>query len=126
MVYDLTFDEAMDVLENRIGWVQGENFSKDEFLTIDPTSNRIIRNTVKGNTIGCIQNYCGSQTREIWSDIEHMQEEMRIQKYRFILVLNPDSIRGEGAFSHGECRDRYLWYKQMKKVEKRESKGVDQ
>ena len=43
MVYDLTFDEAMDVLENRIGWVQGENFSKDEFLTIDPTSNRIIR-----------------------------------------------------------------------------------
>ena len=119
MIYDLTFDEAMDVLENRIGWVQGENFSKDEFLTIDPSSNCIIRNTIKANTCpGCIQNYRGSQTREIWSDVEHMQEEMRTQKYRFILVLNPDSIRGEGAFFHGESRYKYLWYKQMKKDRK--------
>ena len=119
MIYDLTFDEAMDVLENRIGWVQGENFSKDEFLTIDPSSNCIIRNTIKAYTCpGCIQNYWGSQTREIWSDVEHMQEEMRTQKYRFILVLNPDSIRGEGVFFHGESRYKYLWYKQIKKDRK--------
>lgn len=28
MVYDLTFKEAIDVLQNKIGLVQGENFVK--------------------------------------------------------------------------------------------------
>ena len=28
MIFDLNFEEAMDVLKNKIGWVQGENFDE--------------------------------------------------------------------------------------------------
>ena len=39
MLYDLTFEEAMDILKNRIGWVQGER------------------------QIGCVFDFWGDQTK---------------------------------------------------------------
>ena len=34
MVFDLTFEEAIDILKNKVGWVQGENFDEHEYFSI--------------------------------------------------------------------------------------------
>lgn len=114
MVFDLTFEEAMDVLKNKIGWVQGENFDEHEYLAIDRSRNIFIRNVVDDRQIGFVFDFYGDQTREIWTDIKFMQDEMKNQKYRFILVLNRDSVKGVGAYSRGNDRNSYLQYKAMK------------
>ena len=44
MIFDLTFEEAVDVLQSRVGWVQGEKFEKDEYLAIDRRTNMFIKN----------------------------------------------------------------------------------
>lgn len=116
MVYDLTFEEAVDVLQSKIGWVQGENFNKDEYLSIDRSKNVFIKNVTDNKHFGRVWDRCCDQTREIYTDIKFMPEEMRKQKYRFILVLNPDSIKGIGVYSKGNSRDSYLMYKRMSKI----------
>ncbi len=118
MVFDLTFEEAMDVLKNRIGWVQGENFDEHEYLTLDRVRNDIIKNVVGDNHRLIWDSYC-DQTREIWTDIKFMQDEMKTQKYRFILVLNEDSVKGVGVYQKGNDRNSYLQYKTMKENRKR-------
>lgn len=114
MVFDLTFEEAMDVLKNKIGWVQGENFDEHEYLAIDRSRNVFIKNVVDDRQIGCVFDFCGNQTREIWTDIKFMRDEMKNQKYRFILVLNRDSVKGVGGYQDGNDRNRYLWYKAIR------------
>lgn len=115
MVYDLTFEEAMDVLKSKIGWVQGENFDEHEYLAIDILRNVFIKNVVDDRQFGCVwDTYNKDQTREIWTDIKFMQDKMKNQKYRFILVLNRDSIKGVGAYQNGNDRNSYLQYKAMK------------
>lgn len=115
MVFDLTFEEAMDILENKIGWVQGENFDEHEYLSIDRSRNIFIKNVVDDREIGLVFDSYGDQTREIWTDIKFMQEEIKNQKYRFILVLNRDSVKGIGAYSRGNDRNSYLTYKALNK-----------
>lgn len=117
MVFDLTFEEAMDILKNRIGWVQGENFDKHEYLTIDKKSGYLIKNVVDDIEIGCIHDYWGDQTREVWTNERAIQDEIKAQKYRFILVLNRDFVKGTGIYQKGKDRNSYLWYKQMKEME---------
>jgi len=112
MVYDLTFEEAIDVLQSKVGLVQGENFNKNEYLSIDRVRGDFIKNVVDDTHL-IVWNKCSDQTREIYTDIKFMPEEMRTQKYRFIFVLNPDAIKGTGAFSKGYSRDSYLIYKRM-------------
>lgn len=114
MVFDLTFEEAMDVLKNRIGWVQGENFDEHEYLALDKVRNVFIKNVVGDKYIGCVFDFLGDQTREIWTDIKFMQDEIKNQKYRFILVLNRDSVKGIGVYQNGDDRNSYLWHKAMK------------
>lgn len=113
MNYDLTFEEAIDVLQSKLGWVQGENFEKDEYLALDRRTNVFIKNFVNDKYVGCVFDTCGDQTREIWTNIKCMQEGMKNQKYRFILVLNRDSVKGEGCYSDGNDRNSYLWHKWM-------------
>lgn len=113
MVFDLTFEEAVDILVNRIGWVQGENFNHDEYMALDRTEGIFIRNTVDGFRL--VHDSCGKQTREIWTDVSFMQDEIKNQKYRFILVLNGDSVKGVGAYSRGNDRNSYLTYKALNK-----------
>jgi len=112
MVFDLTFDEAMDILKNEIGWVQGENFDENEYLTIDRVKNVLIKNVADDRR-------CGYQTKEIWTDKKFIQDEMKTQKYRFILVLNENSVRGVGVYQKGNDRNSYLQYKAMKESRKR-------
>lgn len=107
MVFDLTFEEAMDVLKNKIGWVQGENFDEHEYLAIDRSRNIFIKNVVDDKYNGCVWDFYGDQTREIWTDIKFMQEEIKKQKYRFILVLNRDSVKGVGVYQNGDDRNSY-------------------
>lgn len=119
MVFDLTFEEAMDILKNKIGWVQGENFDEHEYLAIDRLRNIIIKNIVDDKQFGCVwDTYNCDQTREIWTDIKFMQEEIKKQKYRFILVLNRDSVKGVGVYQKGNDRNSYLQYKAMKEKQK--------
>ena len=115
MVYDLTFEEAMDVLHNRIGLVQGEKFNQDEYLSIDRVDKYFIKNVVEDKRLNWWDRF-SNQTREIYTDIKFMPEEMRAQKYRFIFVLNPDAIKGIGAFRNGFSRDSYLMHKSMVKI----------
>lgn len=115
MVFDLTFKEAMDVLKNRLGWVQGENFDKHEYLAIDRRRGFLIKNGVYDDTFGCVFDFWGDQTREVWPDMEFLQNEYKTQRYRFILVLNRDSVKGIGAFSNGNKRDSYLQHKNINK-----------
>lgn len=113
MVYDLTFEEGMDVLRSRLGWVQGENFDEHEYLAIDRKRDIFIKNVVDDSQIGCVFDFYGDQTREAWVNINSMPEEMKTQKYRFILVLNRDSVKGVGVYSKGNSRDSYLRYKRL-------------
>ena len=113
MTYDLTFDEAIDVLQSKIGWVQGENFNKDEYLALDRKRNIFIKNFVNDRQIGCVWDMYGDQTREVWTNTNYMPDDMKNQKYRFILVLNRDSVKGEGSYSGGNDRNSYLWHKRM-------------
>ena len=115
MVFDLTFEEAIDILENKIGWVQGENFDEHEYLSLDRTRNLIIKNVVDDSQLGCVWDCYGKQTREAWSDKKFIQNEIKNQKYRFILVLNRDSVKGVGAYSRGNDRNSYLTYKALNK-----------
>lgn len=115
MVFDLTFEEAMDILENKIGWVQGENFDEHEYLSLDRTRNLIIKNVVDDSQFGCVWDCYGKQTREVWSDKKFIQDEIKNQKCRFILVLNRDSVKGISAYSRGNDRNSYLTYKALNK-----------
>lgn len=63
MLYDLTFEEAMDILKNRIGWVQGERFDEHEYLTIDRRTGYLIKNVVDDRQIGCVFDFWGDQTK---------------------------------------------------------------
>jgi len=119
MVFDLTFDEAMDILKNEIGWIQGEDFDEHEYLAIDRVRNVLIKNVVDDRHFGCVFDFCGDQTREIWTDKKFIQDEMKTQKYRFILVLNRDSVKGVGVYQNGNDRNSYLQYKKMKESENR-------
>lgn len=114
MVFDLTFEEAMDILENKIGWVQGENFDKHEYLSLDRRRNLIIKNEV-GDKHRLVWDQCGEQTIEMWTDKKFIRDEIKNQKYRFILVLNEDSVKGVGAYSRGNDRNSYLTYKAINK-----------
>lgn len=114
MVFDLTFEEAMDILENKIGWVQGENFDEHEYLSLDRRRNLIIKNVVDGQH-RLIWDQYGEQTREMWTDKKFIQDEMKNQKYRFILVLNEDSVKGVGVYNRGNDRNSYLTYKALNK-----------
>lgn len=116
MVYDLTFEEAMDILKNRIGWVQGEIFDEHEYLAIDRRTGYLIKNVVDDRQIGCVFDFWCDQTREVWINTDlDIQKEYKIQKYRFILVLNRDSVKGVGVYSKGNDKSSYLWYKSMTK-----------
>ena len=66
---------------------------------------------VDDRQIGCVFDFYGNQTKEVWTDINSMQEKMKTQKYRFILVLNRDSVKGVGVYANGNDRDCYLRYK---------------
>ena len=113
MTYDLTFDEAIDVLQSKIGWVQGENFNRNEYLAIDRKRDLFIKNAVCDEYFGCVFPMFGDRTVASWTDTSYMHDDMRNQKYRFILVLNRDSVKGEGAYSDGNDRNSYLWHKRM-------------
>lgn len=113
MVFDLTFEEAIDVLKNRVGWVQGKNFDKHEYLALDRMRNVFIKNVVDDSQIGCVFDFLGDQTKEIWTDIKFMQDEMKNQKYRFILVLNRDSVKGCGTYQRGYDKNCYLLHKRL-------------
>lgn len=76
MVYDLTFEEAMDVLQNRIGLVQGEKFNQDEYLSIDRVDKYFIKNVVNDKRLNWWDRF-SDQTKEIYTDIKFMPEEMR-------------------------------------------------
>ena len=54
MLYDLTFEEPMDILKNRIGWVQGERFDEHEYLTIDRRTGYLIESTKPPAMLGRI------------------------------------------------------------------------
>ena len=43
MVFDLTFEEAIDVLKNKVGWAQGENFDEHEYLSLDKVQNVLLK-----------------------------------------------------------------------------------
>ena len=111
MVFDLTFEEAMDVVFNRIGLVQGERFNSDEYLAYDVRKDYIIKNVVADNSVPSVPDYYGKQTKAVYSNVSFIPEEMRTQKYRFILVHNPDAVRGIGGFATGDDRNCYLFYK---------------
>jgi len=115
MVFDLTFDEAMDILTNKMGWVQGENFDEHEYLALDRTREIFIKNVVDDSQIGCVFDFYGDQTRAAWDGMNSMPDEMKTQKYRFILVLNRDSVKGVGGYTKGNNRDCYLRYRTMRR-----------
>lgn len=115
MNFDLSFEEAMDILTNRIGWVQGENFDQHEYLALDKLKSVYIKNIVDDKQIGCVFDSLGDQTREVWTEIKSMPDEMKAQKYRFILVLNKDSVKGVGGYTKGNDREAYLSYKALNK-----------
>lgn len=113
MVFDLTFEEAIDVLKNKVGWVQGENFDEHEYLSLDKVQNVFIKNVVDDSQIGCVFDFYGDRSVEAWRDINSMSEEMKTQKYRFILVLNRDSVKGCGTYRNGYDKDCYLSHKRL-------------
>lgn len=113
MIFDLTFEEAIDVLQSRVGWVQGEKFEKDEYLAIDRRTNMFIKNFVRDNCVECVLDVLGDQTRESWTSTAEMEDDMKKQKYRFILILNRDSVKGEGYYSKGDSRASYLQHKSI-------------
>lgn len=113
MVYDLTFEEAIDVLKNRVGWVQGENFDEHEYLALDKMRNIFIKNVVDDKYTGCVFDFLGDQTKEYYISIDSIPEDMRSQKYRFILILNRDSVKGCGTYQEGYDRDCYLTHKRL-------------
>lgn len=93
---------------------QGENFENHEYLFLDRKRNIFVKNTVNDKYHTGIWDSYGEQTREVWTDISYMQDEMKRQKYRFILVLNENSVRGVGIFRNGDDRNSYLRYKALK------------
>lgn len=95
--------------------MQGENFDEHEYLSLDRTRNLIIKNVVDDSQFGCVWDCYGKQTREVWSDKRFIQDEIKNQKYRFILVLNGDFVKGIGAYSRGNDRNSYLTYKALNK-----------
>lgn len=116
MVYDLIFEEAMDILKNKIGWVQGERFDEHEYLAIDRRSGYLIKNVVDDRQFGCVFDFWGDQTKEVWTNTDlDIPEEYKTQKYRFILILNRDSVKGVGIYSKGNSKNDYLWHKSMTK-----------
>ena len=106
-MFDLSFEEAIDILTNRIGWVQGENFDQHEYLAMDRRKGVYIKNIVNDNQIGCVFDSLGDQTREVWTEIESIPDEMKVQKYRVILVLNRDSVKGVGGYTNGYGREAF-------------------
>lgn len=115
MNFDLSFEEAIDILKNKLGWVQGENFDQHEYLAMDRLRSVYIKNIVDDRQIGCVFDFLGNQTKKVWIEIMSIPEEMKAQKYRFILVLNRDSVKGVGGYTNGHSREVYLSYKALHK-----------
>ena len=42
--FDLSFEEAVNILQNKIGWVQGEEFENNEYLVFDEIKNMFVKN----------------------------------------------------------------------------------
>lgn len=124
MVFDLSFEEAIDILKNKIGWVQGENFDEHEYLALDQIRDIFIKNVVDDSQIGCVFDFYGDQTRDCYLSIRSIPEEMKNQKYRLILVLNRDSVKGVGGCAEGNDRACYLRYKAMREGRNSSEKGI--
>lgn len=81
MNYNLTFNEAMEILFKKEGWVQGENFAKDAYL--DTLDNVVTLNTIDKQFSFAKYSYNVPLTKGLMT-----------QKFRIITVLNYKQVTG--------------------------------
>ena len=108
MQYDFTFEEALKVLYNNEGWVQGEKFNKNTFLSYDEKQHCFVLNLVNSNRDN-VMNTKGENTLATWGSVRDVaiDEYLTNQKYRFIGVLCSDAVLGAGSFEDGWPKDQY-------------------
>lgn len=109
MQYDFTFEEALKVLYNSEGWVQGERFNKNTFLSYDEKLDCFVLNVVDAADNEVKDVKC-DRTLAVWNSIRDVanDEYLTSQKYRFIGVLCADAILGLGSFSDGWSKKQYI------------------
>lgn len=108
MQYDFTFEEALKVLYNSEGWVQGERFNKNTFLSYDEKLDCFVLNAVDPNRDN-VMDTNGENTLATWDSVRTVATDKYLaeQKYRFIGVLCSDAVLGIGSFENGWPKDQY-------------------
>lgn len=99
MQYDFSLQEAVDVMLHEDGWMQGNNFDKNTFLSYGRANNYFVLNNVWFRTDFIDDELC-KKTIEAWNTIIDLFADTNLtsQKYRFISCLSLDSVRGTGSY----------------------------
>lgn len=99
MQYDFSLQEAVDVILHEDGWMQGNNFDKNTFLSYDRINNCFVLDNVWFRTDFIDDELC-KKTIEVWNTIIDLFADTNLtsQKYRFISCLSLDSVRGTGSY----------------------------
>lgn len=67
MLYNFTFEEAMKVLYNEEGWVQGERFGKNTYIAYDKKEDCFVLNAV--NAEDHVDPKLSDSTLAVWGSI---------------------------------------------------------
>ena len=83
MLYNFTFEEAMKVLYNEEGWVQGERFGKNTYIAYDKKEDCFVLNAV--NAEDHVDPKLSDSTLAVWGSISDITIDKYLvgQKYRF-------------------------------------------
>ena len=108
MLYNFTLEEAMKVLYNEEGWVQGERFGKNTYIAYDKKEDCFVLNAV--NAEDHVDPKLSDSTLAVWGSISDITIDKYLvgQKYRFIGVLCYDSVVGVGNFEDGWSKKQYI------------------
>lgn len=108
MIYDFTFEEALKVLYNEEGWIQGEQFRKNTYIAYDKKEDCFVLNAV--NAGSCMDPKLNDSTLAVWGSISDITIDKYLvgQKYRFIGVLDVDAVLCVGNFKYGWSKKQYI------------------
>lgn len=117
MQYDFSLQEAVDVMLHEDGWMQGNNFDKNTFLSYGRANNYFVLNNAGFRTDFMDDELC-KKTIEVWNTIIDLFADTNLtnQKYWFIDYLCLNSVRDTGSYINRCSKRDYL--KEYQRVRK--------
>lgn len=104
MLYNFTFEEAMKVLYNEEGWVQGERFGKNTYIAYDKKEDCFVLNAV--NAEDHVDPKLSDSTLAVWGSISDIMDCQHFFRQIFLGYFS-DIVQAFDTLRKNVCGDDY-------------------